>query len=112
MMANPVGFEGANHVLFAPKDMAQEKCRTLCATRKEIRQMTKRKPRVDRQRNTIIRDNLMSREGYSPYCPNTRCSIMERTAWNGHQFKCHRCGWESRFEDEFIAEYKERWGLK
>lgn len=56
-----------------------------------------------------VRENLMSRQGYSPYCGG--CSLMPRTIFNGEQFECS-CGWKSAFEDEFIQEYKAKWGLK
>lgn len=60
---------------------------------------------------SIVRANLMSREGYTPYCGNAeRCSAgMPRTTWNGEQFEC-RCGWKSQFPADFIAEYKAQWG--
>jgi hypothetical protein len=60
----------------------------------------------------IIRENLMVEKGYSPYCGNDRCNYTwPRTAFNGKQFEC-RCGWVSQFPDEFIAEYKEKWGYE
>jgi len=60
---------------------------------------------------SIIRDNLMSRPGYSPYCGNMNCATMPRTSWTGSQFRCGRCGWVSQFPDDFIAEYKAKWGI-
>ena len=62
---------------------------------------------------SIVRDNLMNQEGYAPYCGNDKCTKMAfegRTHFTGSQFKCDRCGWESQFEDEFIKQYKEKWG--
>lgn len=43
---------------------------------------------------SIIRDNLMTQKGYSPYCGSIgkRCS-MPRTTFTGTQFKCNECGW-------------------
>lgn len=61
---------------------------------------------------SIVRDNLMNREGYAPYCGNVDGCFMPRAYWAGRQFRCHACGWESAFTDEFIAEYKAKWGLK
>lgn len=55
---------------------------------------------------TTVRDNLMTRPGYSPYCGNMACHLsMPRTLWDGEQFRC-RCGWQSAFDAEFIARYK------
>lgn len=62
--------------------------------------------------SSIIRENLMNREGYSPYCGNPNCRIMPRTHFNGSQFVCHVCGWKSSFPEEFITRYKKRWNLK
>jgi hypothetical protein len=61
---------------------------------------------------SIVRDNLMTRPGYSPYCGNDKCSTMPRTVWNGEQFKCCSCGWVSTFPADFIAEYKAKWHAK
>lgn len=61
---------------------------------------------------SIIRENLMTREGYSPYCGNQQCPTMPRSSWNGEQFKCKCCGWVSQFPADFIAEYKAKWGKK
>lgn len=62
--------------------------------------------------NSIVRDNLMTQEGYSPYCGNgSNCRYsMPRTFFNGKQFDC-KCGWVSSFPPEFIKEYKEKWGI-
>lgn len=64
---------------------------------------------------TIVRENLMTREGYTGYCGNN-ISRHEaggcdnpRTLWNGEQFACPKCGWVSQFPDDFIKRYKERW---
>lgn len=61
---------------------------------------------------SIVRDNLMTKPGYTPYCGNDKCRVMPRTLFNGKQFVCPRCGWVSSFEEEFINEYKKKWGLK
>lgn len=58
---------------------------------------------------SIIRENLMNRPDYSPYCGNSKCPQMPRTQWTGKQFKCPCCGWESQFDSEFINEYKRKW---
>ncbi|BCQ23139.1 hypothetical protein NK8_12640 [Caballeronia sp. NK8] len=58
---------------------------------------------------SIVRNNLMTQRGYTPYCGSVDCGIMPRTRWNGSQFCCSHCGWTSRFPDDFIAEYKAKW---
>lgn len=52
---------------------------------------------------SIVRTNLLSQPGYSPYCGSEKC--YRRTKFNGNQFEC-KCGWKSAFPSEFIAEYK------
>ena len=59
----------------------------------------------------IVRDNLLTREGYAPYCGDGNCRFhMPRTAFDGEQFRCI-CGWRSGFPADFIAEYKAKWNL-
>ncbi len=60
---------------------------------------------------STVRDNLMSRDGYSPYCGGESCKVMPRTNFNGEQFVCRSCGWESKFDKEFIEEYKAKWNI-
>lgn len=61
---------------------------------------------------SIVRENLMTREGYAPYCGNMKCSAgMPRTHFTNGQFEC-RCGWRSEYEPEFIAAYKAKWRLR
>lgn len=58
---------------------------------------------------SIVRENLMTRKGYSPYCGNTECRFhMPRTRYIGGQFQCG-CGWRSSFDDEFINAYEAKW---
>ncbi len=63
----------------------------------------------------IVRKNLMSIEGYTPYCGNPLPLMFgggcrsPRTEFNGSQFFCGYCGWESQFEKEFIDRYKQKW---
>jgi len=66
---------------------------------------------------TIVRENLMTQEGYTPYCGNNAgrkiaggCS-NPRTKWNGGQFRCTECGWTSQFPFDFIKKYKVRWAI-
>lgn len=60
---------------------------------------------------SLIRKNLMSEPGYSPYCGSNNCRAgMPRTTFDGEQFAC-RCGWRSQFPADFIAEYKTKWGI-
>jgi hypothetical protein len=63
---------------------------------------------------TIVRDNLMNRQGYAPYCGSHKCVYRSpRSVWDGikNQFTC-KCGWVSHFPQDFIIRYKEKWGLK
>lgn len=56
---------------------------------------------------SLVRWNLLERPNYTPYCGNDKCfQGMPRTKFNGKQFECG-CGWESGFDEEFIAEYTE-----
>ncbi|EKT4102139.1 hypothetical protein QEG57_002541 [Stenotrophomonas maltophilia] len=58
---------------------------------------------------SIVRNNLLTRQGYTPYCGEVRCTAgMPRTTWDGEQFRC-RCGWRSSFPADFIADYKAAW---
>ena len=63
---------------------------------------------------STVRNNLMYRPMYTPYCGSTvmikgnTCS-WPRTKWNGSQFHCPECGWVSNFPPEFIEEYKKKW---
>lgn len=60
----------------------------------------------------IVRENLLSRPGYSPYCGKDKCRYRwPRTDWDGRQFTC-KCGWRSEFPREFIErylEYRKEW---
>lgn len=58
---------------------------------------------------TTVRNNLMTREGYSPYCGSDKCFWhWPRTRFNGEQFTCI-CGYVTQFPRNFIKAYKERW---
>lgn len=54
---------------------------------------------------SIVRNNLMKRPGYAPYCGETRC--FSRTRWDGEQFGCG-CGYRTGFPEAFIALYRAR----
>lgn len=58
---------------------------------------------------SIVRNNLMTREGYAPYCGDVDCRVMPRTFFNGEQFECPLCKWRSSFEKDFIVEYENKW---
>ncbi len=64
---------------------------------------------------TIVRENLMTEEGYTGFCGNNISRLEKggcdnpRTKWNGEQFFCPSCGWVSQFPADFIVRYKERW---
>jgi hypothetical protein len=68
--------------------------------------------------NSIVRDNLMTQEGYSPYCSNNKARRTTggcdnpRTKFNGEQFVCPHCGWVSQFPKDFIDRYINRWGIE
>ena len=60
---------------------------------------------------SIVRNNLMTDNGYSPYCGKYHCSKgMPRTSWSKakDQFSCS-CGWISAFPSDFIERYKKQW---
>jgi len=60
---------------------------------------------------SIVRDNLINVEGYSPYCGNHECVKTPRTVFYGRQFRCESCGWVSEFPSDFIEKYIKKWGL-
>lgn len=68
---------------------------------------------------SIVRENLMNREGYSGYCGDEQCkphgrykTRWPRTIWNSklEQWVCPQCGWVSQYPKDFIARYKKKWG--
>ncbi len=61
---------------------------------------------------TFMQEKLLTTQGYAPYCGNSDCSRMPRTEFNGEQFVCHCCGWQSSYPKEFIEAYKEKWNIK
>tara|TARA_R100001244_G_scaffold25113_1_gene25276 strand:- start:4735 stop:5169 length:435 start_codon:yes stop_codon:yes gene_type:complete len=54
---------------------------------------------------SIVRKNLLTRVGYTPYCVNIACVDTSRSKFDGEQFKCESCDWRSEFESEFIKKY-------
>lgn len=68
---------------------------------------------------TIVRENLMTQQNYSPYCGNNKSfrsiggCYNPRVKWvpELNQFKCPNCGWVSEFPEDFIKRYKARWSL-
>lgn len=64
---------------------------------------------------TIVRSNLLTRKGYTPYCGNNKAARNvggcnnPRTIFNGNQFCCPRCGYETSFPEDFIKRYKDKW---
>lgn len=68
---------------------------------------------------TIVRKNLLTRKGYTPYCGDELCKPRTlrsperwpRTNFNGEQFVCPKCGWTSSFPIEFIDVYKMTWKI-
>lgn len=61
---------------------------------------------------TWMQEKLLTEEGYMPYCGNPRCREMPRTQFNGKQFYCRCCRWESSYPNEFIEAYKKKWNLR
>lgn len=58
---------------------------------------------------SIVRENLMSRPGYTPYCGALHCRFhWPRASFMRGQFQCG-CGWRSEFEPEFIKQYEAKW---
>lgn len=58
---------------------------------------------------SFVSTKLLTEKGYAPYCGSDRCFC--RAPFNGNQWKCPRCGWQSEQPANFIAAYKERWNL-
>lgn len=60
---------------------------------------------------SIVRENLMTEPNYTGYCGNMKCRVMSRTKWISdlNQFKCSFCGWISKYPEDFIKRYKEKW---
>jgi hypothetical protein len=61
--------------------------------------------------DSLVRQNLMTIEGYSPYCGSDLCILhFPRTTWrkDKDQFTCG-CGWVSQFPKDFIGRYKNKW---
>ena len=56
---------------------------------------------------STVKDNLLTRKKYTPYCGSRNCITMPMTIFNGEQFRCSDCGWTSSFEKEFIDKVKE-----
>jgi hypothetical protein len=55
---------------------------------------------------SIVRDNLETRKGYTPYCGSDCCRKgWPRTSFDGSQFCC-KCGWRSQIDKETIEKYK------
>ena len=64
---------------------------------------------------SVVRTNLMTREGYKPYCGNmSKCLILPRTNFDKTigQFKCPICGWVSQYPKDFIERYTKKWNIK
>lgn len=56
---------------------------------------------------SIVRSNLLTQRGYTPYCGGESCTAIIRTRFDGKQFVARCCTWRSQFEPEFIAQYIE-----
>lgn len=61
---------------------------------------------------SIVRDNLMNIEGYTPYCGNSDCMQLKRTRYKDGQFHATCCHWVSDFPEDFIEQYKLRWEIE
>ena len=68
---------------------------------------------------SVVRENLMTIEGYTGYCGNDKPRFTiggcdnPRTMWDKEkqQFVCPRCGWVSQYPEDFIKRYKEKWHI-
>jgi hypothetical protein len=71
---------------------------------------------------SIVRENLMTQPGYTPYCGNINYNPKyygksklnchnPRTKWDPikNQMVCPNCGWVSKFPEDFIQRYKLKW---
>jgi len=59
--------------------------------------------------DSIVRRNLLTQEGYTPYCGADTCALRwPRTRYDGEQFVC-RCGFRSEFPGDFLARYRAAW---
>lgn len=73
---------------------------------------------VDMTEKTIVRENLMTEQGYSPYCGNNIGRDFKngchnpRTVFDGDQFVCPNCAYRTTFPPDFIHRYKAKWNLK
>lgn len=56
---------------------------------------------------SIVRNNLMKRPNYAPYC--MCCSRLLRMQWDGDQFFCTITKQRTQFPPDFISGYKARW---
>lgn len=56
--------------------------------------------------DSLVRENMLSRLGYTPYCLAQGCRAMPRMVFDGEQMKCPSCGNRTDFEPEFIDRYK------
>jgi predicted RNA-binding Zn-ribbon protein involved in translation (DUF1610 family) len=69
--------------------------------------------------NTVVRENLMTEKGYTPYCGSNISRDVRggcdnpRTHYNKkiNQFVCPKCGFTSQFPPDFIKRYKEKWNI-
>ena len=57
---------------------------------------------------SIVRENIITRKNYTPYCGNFNSCKLPRTLFvkARGQFICPECSWESSFESETIEKYK------
>lgn len=66
---------------------------------------------------SIVRDNLIRQEGYTPYCGNNISRFEKggcnnpRMNWDGNQnqFVCPNCNYTTEFPKGFIERYKAKW---
>jgi hypothetical protein len=56
---------------------------------------------------SIVRNNLLTRKHYTPYCGDPHCKgNMPRLQFIKDQFECFSCGYRTKFEPEFIEQFK------
>lgn len=64
--------------------------------------------------SSTVRNNMLKDKTYSGYCGSELCLPRQypldkrwpRTKFNGKQFQCPKCGWESKFPQTFLELWK------
>lgn len=70
--------------------------------------------------SSIVRTNMLNDKDYTCYCGSELCiprrtqfeERWPRTKFNGTQFECPKCNWESKYPEVFINTWKEKHNIK